>query len=261
MIDLNLPLYLDHTSSFKLEEVLQQSQSPKVLFLPLGSVEPHGPHLPLATDRLISLYNAELACQKLREEGYCAWIAPAIAYGITDFAAGFCGAISLSKTVFTALLKEVCASYLKLFDHICLVNHHLEPGQLEALLEVKEGLLESYGKGRVSLPMVTSKRWGKRLGAEFRSGACHAGSYEGSLVIVPHPELVDMKLSLELEALDISLSKAIVEKKYSFKEIGMDRAYTGAPHQISREEGLGLYLVLTEMLVEEVKEGVMFLAD
>jgi creatinine amidohydrolase len=257
----DLPLYLDQIDSFTLEEELKKSKQANILLLPLGSVEPHGPHLPLATDRLISLYHAELSCQRLRDEGLNTWIAPAIAYGVTDFANGFCGAISISKSVFKALLKEICLSYFKLFDHICLVNHHLEPGQLEALVEVKQELQESLGLHKITFPMVTSKRWGKKLGEEFRSGACHAGSYEGSLVVVPYPTLVNLEKSQALDTLDISLSKAILEHKHSFKEIGMNLAYTGNPKAISHTLGQQLYEVLTDMLVTEIKEARLVAAD
>ena len=68
----------------------------------------------------------------------------------------------------------VCAFLDNGFDHVCLINHHLEPGQLKALATVvkREGFR---GPRTISQPQVISRRWGKDLGEEFRSGACVRG--------------------------------------------------------------------------------------
>ena len=75
------------------------------------------------------------------------------------------------------------------FAHVCLINHHLEPGQLSALQRSKTLINDQHGPGHASLPLVVDRRWGRLLGDEFRSGACHAGEYEGSLILAATPEL------------------------------------------------------------------------
>jgi creatinine amidohydrolase len=59
----------------------------------------------------------------------------------------------------------------------------------------------------------------------------------------------------ELPTLGLSLSAAIKDGKATFAEIGMDRAYTGAPSEATREEGDDLYERLVTMVVTEVTEG------
>lgn len=248
----NSNLNLDQLDAFSLQSILSQAKGPKILLLPLGSVEPHGPHLPLSTDRLISQKNAKLACQNLQSQGYCCLIAPPVPYGVTEFARDFCGAISLKPDVFIQVLQNIISSYLHLFDHVCLINHHLEPGQIQSIEHVKAEIIEKFGPKAISHPMVMSKRWGRLLGQEFKSGACHAGSYEGSLVLSADQSLVKMEIAQNLPSLELSLSKGIGEQKTSFKEIGMDHAYTGNPASASVEEGDALYLILTEMVVTEI---------
>ena len=125
----DLPLRLDECTSMTLDNILQEAQN-SVALIPLGSVEPHGPHLPLATDRLLSEINALRAAQALREHQVSAFVAPALAYGVTEYAQGFCGAISLSQSLYESLLIEVSEQYLNAGFHlICWINHHLEPKQ------------------------------------------------------------------------------------------------------------------------------------
>src|SRR5262245_37769869 len=73
-----------------------------VALVPTGSVEPHGPHLPLDTDTLISEGVALGAAEELGKRGVDALVAPSVAYGVTDFAAGFAGAVSVSASTLTA---------------------------------------------------------------------------------------------------------------------------------------------------------------
>ena len=58
--------HLDQLSTRDVEWM--KDNSPWVALLPLGSVEPHGPHLPLATDRYLSEENARRSIDFLRQE-------------------------------------------------------------------------------------------------------------------------------------------------------------------------------------------------
>ena len=83
--------------------------------------------------------NAKRAAAKLNQAGYDTLVAPALPYGVTDFAAGFAGAISIPFDALVDFLEAGVYGYLDNgFDHVCLINHHLEPGQLKALAAVVE---------------------------------------------------------------------------------------------------------------------------
>ena len=106
----------------------------------------------------------------------------------------------------------------------------------------------------MSFPKVVSRRWGRSLGAEFRSGACHAGEYEGSLILAARPDLFQHDAAEGLPQVPISLSDAINAGQTSFLAAGASSAYTGSPETASVEEGERLYAAHQVMVVTEVKE-------
>ncbi len=103
-------------------------------------------------------------------------------------------------------------------------------------------------------PDLTERRWASRLTAEFRSGACHAGSYETSVVMVAAPELVREDERRGLAKNPASLSVAIREGAATFEEAGVTAAYCGDPAAATREEGEETLEVLARIVVEAVEE-------
>lgn len=74
--------------------------------VPVGAVEPHGPHLPLAADTMISEY---FAGRLARELG--GFLAPSISYGVATppqrLGGDFPGVINLRGSTFTSLVTDV----------------------------------------------------------------------------------------------------------------------------------------------------------
>jgi creatinine amidohydrolase len=222
-----------------------------VALVPVGSTEPHGPHLPLATDAIISAAAAERAVPELAAKGVGALICPEVPYGVTEFAAGFPGAVSVPRAALVAFLRAVTEGLLgQGFSHVCLVNNHLEPAHDAAVREAIEGL-----GARASVACPLTRRWARTLGDEFRSGACHAGRYETSLVLAAAPSLVDSDRATHLPDLTISLSDGIKTGRTSFRAMGMDDAYTGAPRAASAAEGDEMLGRLAAMIVGEVTDA------
>ena len=249
-----MSLNLGDLTTTDLNHFLKSADRP-VLLWPVGSTEPHGPHLPLATDIILARQNALEAARTLRTMEIDALVAPDLPYGVTDFAAGFTGAISIPEDTLVDFIVAAAETFLRDgFAHVCLINHHLEPGQLSALQRAHDRIASTAGAAAISFPQVVSRRWGAQLGDEFRSGACHAGAYEGSLVIAATPDLFRKDRATELPQVNVSLSKAIKAGQNSFLEAGADAAYTGSPNRASAEEGKRLYAILTTMVVTEVKE-------
>lgn len=232
------------------EQVEEVCRGRAVAIVPVGSVEPHGPHLPLDTDTTISETCAARAVSALAEDGVTAVIAPSVPYGVTDYASGFAGAIGVPAEALTAMLRGIAEKLLACgFRHVCFVNNHLEPAHDAA---VRASIAE-LPAGRASVACPLTRRWGRTLSDEFKRGDCHAGRYETSLVLA-----AGRAVRGELEALPtlgLSLAEAIKAGKKTFAEIGMARAYTGAPSEATPEEGDDLYARLVTMVVTEIKEG------
>lgn len=225
--------------------------APVVAIVPVGSVEPHGPHLPLGTDAIISDEAAARAVARLADHGVRALVAPAVGYGVTAFAEGFAGAVSIAAPALTAFLRAVVEGLLATgFAHVALVNNHLEPAH-DAAVRAAVADLPAH---RASVACPLARRWARTLSAEFKSGACHAGQYETSLVMASAPALVD-DAARELPALAASLSAGIQAGLHTFRAIGMDRAYTGAPGAATADEGHALYERLATMVATEIEEA------
>jgi creatinine amidohydrolase len=241
------------------EEVAEVlAAGPAVAIVPVGSVEPHGPHLPLDTDTTISVVCAMRAADKLESDGGSvrAVVAPSVAYGVTDYASGFAGAIGVPAAALTSMLNAIATSLLATgFAHVCFVNNHLEPAHDAAVRAAIEGL----PKGSASVACPLTRRWGRTLSDEFKRGDCHAGRYETSLVLAAGAHVRES--FGELPTLGLSLSEAIRAGKSTFAEIGMERAYTGAPREATRDEGEQLYDKLVTMVVTEISESLAVLAS
>jgi creatinine amidohydrolase len=216
-------------------------------------VEPHGPHLPLGTDTVISEAASARAVERLGERGVVALIAPPIAYGVTRYAEGFAGAISVPAAALTAFVRAVVVGWLEAgLSHVCLVNNHLEPDHDAA---IRRAALDGVPMGRASVASPLTRRWARTLSAEFKSGACHAGRYETSILLAAAPATVDAETAAGLPDVSISLSEGIKAGQSTFREMGIERAYTGNPREATAQEGSELLDRLSEMIVAEVTEG------
>ena len=223
-----------------------------IALVPIGSTEPHGPHLGLGTDVIISAAACVRACDLFEKRNtMVAVIAPAVSYGVTECAAGFTGAVSVPAEVLTAYLAAICDGLLASgVRHVCLVNNHLEPAHDAAVRAVLTGR-----DNKVSVACPLSKKWARTLSAEFKSGACHAGRYETSIVMAAAPEMVNDAIRNVLPAVPISLSDKLKEGVMTFQAMGMELAYAGDPKAATIAEGDQLTNKLAEMVVGEVLEA------
>jgi creatinine amidohydrolase len=231
---------------------LLDAKKPLIALVPVGSTEPHGPHLGLGTDVIISAAACVRAYELFAKKGPLgAVIAPAVPYGVTDCAQGFAGAVSIPAPVLTAYLAAICDGLLAQgIRHVCLVNNHLEPAHDAAVRAVLDGR-----DRKVSVACPLAKRWARTLDAEFKSGACHAGLYETSIMMAAAPEMVDEAMRSVLAPVPVSLSKQLAAGVGTFSAMGMDLAYAGDPAAASVEEGERMIQRLAEMVVGEVREA------
>ena len=206
--------------------------------LPLGAVEPHGPHAPLVTDTLISLGICHRAAERLEDE-IPVLVLPPVHYGVTRYANAFPGTVSIGEDTLRSLVTEIAEAV----GQLVLVNNHFEPEQVETLRSTGLPLLD-----------LTRRAQAERLTDEFRSGSCHAGRYETSLVLADRPDLVNADRMQELAERQVDMPAAIRAGRTDFVAMGMDEAYCGAPAESSAEEGRETFETLTNMLVELIRE-------
>ena len=234
------------------EEVRDLDRARTVAVLPVGAIEAHGPHLPLGTDVLIANAMARSGAERIVAEGMAAVLLPPLPFTAAPFGAGFAGTLSFAPATVTAVVLDLARELTRHgFAALAIANAHLDPAHLGALAAAaararEERLLP------VVCPDVSRKPWALRLGDEFRSGACHAGRYEGSVVLATRPDLVRSAIARSLPPVPASLSQAIRDGRTTFAEAGGPRAYFGAPADATADEGARTIEVLGDILSEAV---------
>ena len=221
--------------------------------LPVGAIEAHGPHLPLETDVIIAQAMARSGAARVAARGTRVAVLPPLTYTAAAFAQDFPGTLSLRPETVTATVLDIAVSLARHgFGVLAIANVHLDPGHLASLEEAVNVIRRDLGLA-VAFPNLTAKRWAVRLSDEFRSGACHAGQFETSIVLAERPELVREAVMATLPPNPASLSRAIREGKQSFEEAGGAQAYFGFPAQATPEEGRATIEVLGLILDEAVQ--------
>lgn len=145
-----------------------------LLVVPVGSLEQHGPHLPLSTDTQVATAVAVGLVAGLGE----AWPvvrAPAVAYGASGEHEAFPGTVSIGQDALRTVLVEIGRSARRWAGRLLLLNGH--GGNAMPVAAAVERLRYE-GDDVAWLPCAPSK------------GDAHAGRTETSLLLAIAPEQV-----------------------------------------------------------------------
>ena len=232
---------------------VQEMDDTAIAILPVGAIEAHGPHLPLMTDVIIARGMAAAGARALEAAGVAdVVIAPPLQMTSAGFASAFAGTLSLKPETVTAVLVDALIALKRAgFAQVVVANAHLDPAHIASLHEGVKLAREQHGVV-ATFPDITRKPWALRLTDEFKSGACHAGQYETSMVMAERPDLVRESIRVTLAANPASLSTAIREGKTTFAEAGGPSAYFGFPQNASAEEGRATLNILGTILADAV---------
>jgi len=156
-----------------------------LVILPVGSLEQHGPHLPLDTDSWDALHLAQEAVKLVKGEKPL--ILPLIPYGVSYHHMGFAGTISLSPTTLYNLVCEIGESLAAQgIRKLLVVNGHggNEPALRAAAqtLKYKQGLVLFIESGGLVSPL--------REKLIDTQNDVHAGEYETSTSLANRGEMV-----------------------------------------------------------------------
>jgi creatinine amidohydrolase len=228
-----------------------------VAILPVGSTEPHGPHLPLDTDVTIAVAMAQRTEAELAKSRVPCVLLPPLAYGLTNYTSGFAGRITLRSGTLWMVLEDIVTSLEQQgVTRIVFANAHLEPAHVQVLRGVVlDHAVRGPDKAQVLFPDNTRRRFADTLGAEFKSGDCHAGRYESSLVLAADPASVREPERKRLPPVAIHLIEKMKSGVHSFQDAGAEQAYCGDPASASASEGRDLVERLSAMMMVSIREA------
>lgn len=203
-----------------------------VLVVPVGSVEQHGPHLPLDTDTRIAV---ELAERAVLERSHLV-LAPPIAIGASGEHAGFPGTLSIGTEMLRTVLIELGRS-ADGFGGVVFVNGH---GGNAVALRDATAVLRSEGRTVIS--------WSPTI----PDGDAHAGRTETSLLLAIDPGCV------RLDAVEVGNIEPIGELFDRLRSDGVLGVSTngilGDPTGATVDEGHELLITLTRSLLAAIDD-------
>jgi creatinine amidohydrolase len=202
-----------------------------VLALPVGSLEQHGPHLPLDTDTQIAAAVVDQLALRLDD----VMAAPALSYGASGEHAAFPGTLLVKHQVLADLVVELVRSARDAFKGVVVVSAH--GGNAEGL-ELAAQRCQTDGEDVVF--------WRARS----PGGDAHAGRTETSLMLAVAPSSVRMDLAEPgcIEPIEDLMPRLRARGVRPVSSNGV----LGDPTGASEQEGRLLMEALTDDLVATV---------
>lgn len=175
------------------EEVEKMDRSKAILILPVGSIEQHGPHLPLDTDTMIGLYVLERLVEI--HKSYDLVMLPPLRYTYAKPSTVFPGTISVGGETLTRLADDIIGSFIAQgFKRILIMNAHYE--NTEFLIEGINRCLGNTHSARIILAnwweLVDDNDMRSIFGEDWTGEWVdeHAALVETSLMMFIAPKLV-----------------------------------------------------------------------
>lgn len=163
----------------------------------LGSIEQHGPHLPIGTDTMLGY---ERGVRLALELGH-ALVAPVVRPGLSEHHMKFPGTITLRRETFDRLVIEFCISLgAHGFKNLILLPTH--GGNYGAAAELLPRVIEALPDTRVILfgrdeSRMAHKEIQPLLNLDPQRAGVHAGRMETSFMLSHRPDLVKMEEAQE----------------------------------------------------------------
>ena len=211
-----------------------------VVLMPFGSIEEHGPHLPLGTDA-ITAYELALAVGEKTE----VIVAPPIYYGVCRSTKEHPGTITISAHVLRKLTKEVIKEFVRQgCQRFVLFSGHAGSIHMAALKEAGEELVEESVVEKIAILSILDLI-DKDVNLETENDS-HAGELETSLMLYLRPQWVKESPKEDYPHFPKFL---LVKEKRKYWPSGI----WGNPQAASKEKGEYLFHYLVEKLIKIVK--------
>ena len=216
----------------------------------VGSMEQHGPHLPISTDTLI----AEILGERIARE-INALLAPVIRPGCSDHHMDFPGTMTLTPFTLMQVIKEYCESLAKHgFKNIILIPTH--GGNFAPVNTIAPEIAKDLkGKAKVIVIADLAKFLGTWAEAAKKFGVspndiAHAGAGETSILLAEREELVRKDRLQKGHIGELNTSALFTGGVKTFSKIGI----IGDPTKASKEIGEKIIDATVKYFVEKIKK-------
>ena len=217
----------------------------QVAIIPVGSIEQHGPHLPISTDSDII---TEIAKRLAEIQGYL--LLPTLTYGVSFEHAPFFN-LSIKESTLRIILIDLCVSLLaNNINTIFIINGH--HGNVKSIKNIDEKI-RKFSKNRIKIYSLSYWNFMER---EFD----HAGFVETSLMLTISKN-VKMKLAKKGLITD-GMTKKEINKLGKLANQSFPKATKngiwGDPRKASKKEGK---IILDEIIKNLGKKCQTYLAS
>ena len=221
----------------KAHELSSLAAKDAIVVVPVGSMEQHGPHLPVQVDALLAT-EVSMRAVRIVSQKEPAVVAPTVWCGLAEHHMDFGGTITLDFDTFRATLRCLCSSMVRHgFSKIMLLNGH--GGNVAALSVIAQELAREF-----EAPIATVTYWQlTKVTASFaeildaQKSVRHACEAETSMLLAIAPELVDRDAMRDVEGGDASVLDANGAYRYrSFAELSAS-GVIGFPANADSEKG------------------------
>ncbi|WXG40995.1 MAG: creatininase family protein [Candidatus Freyarchaeum deiterrae] len=220
-------------------EIEEELKKKSFVIVPFGSVEEHGPHLPISTDNDLCY-----AVVKKGAEGTDFLVAPMVTYGLERSTRGFAGSISLRFETLKQLVKDILFELASQgFQKIVLFSFHASSTHLVVLKEAAFDFAQENKKVKVYL-VSSMDLVGSDLAKILETPPQHACELETSLMLYLKPEAVQMNKAVEEHP---SGTPFLV---YPSGREWMKTGVMGDPRKSSAKKGEKIFNLMTQKLRE-----------
>jgi creatinine amidohydrolase len=238
------------------DQLRAQAAADAIVILPIGSLEQHGPHLPVEVDSMLGEQVALRTARKLAQMGTPTLVLPNIWTGVSEHHMSFGGTITLDLPTFIALIEQIVKSILRHgFRRIALLNGH--GGNENALRSITDELTPKY-----RAPIVEFTYWyaaAEAIGAilETQPNVMHACEAETAMMMELRPDLIATdRIPLAKSNLAPDLPPGI----YRWRTIGAVSAtgVVGHPEAATQEKGRHLLDAISTTIAHKLADADMW---
>lgn len=241
-------------------EVEKLDREKTIVIMTLGSMEQHGPHLPIGMDIHVAVDIANTVAERMKDDVDFLML-PAIPVGQSPEHMDFPGTLTFTAETFVRMIKEIAGSVSRHgFKKLLVVNGH--GGNIDAIGAAAFDIRDQY-----KLKVFMFNVWGLIVDlatkvidrqASNRTDA-HGGEIETSLIMYLYPDQLKMELAVDEKNEQLAGSEVIgmagpIQINWNSMEDIAKSGISGIPSYGTEEKGKIIFDALCDLVSKGITE-------